>query len=73
MGEFDYRELLDECSQMDEYYEQLQLDLEIEQIASWTLLHRDRMQATYINYDGNIRTIGAPYIDKMFPTIKQED
>ena len=72
MREFDYRELLEECSMLDEYYEQLENELEMEKLMNWTMLYRDNMQITYINYEGEVRTIGAPYIDKMFK-IKQED
>lgn len=72
MREFDYRELLEECSMFDEYYEQLENELEMEKTMNWTLLYSDKMQSTFISYDGEVRTIGAPYIDKVFQ-IKQED
>lgn len=66
MGEFDYREVLKDCEELDDYYEDLMATLDEEQAASWTLLQRDKMQATFISYDGEIRVVGAPYIDKMF-------
>lgn len=70
MGEYDYRQDLADCQALDDYYESLECDLDLERAASWTVLHRDRMHITFIDYNGEVRTIGAPYIDKAFPTNK---
>lgn len=69
-NEPNYQEYLGELAQADEYFDNVLAELdeqqEEEKIKSWTMLYKNDMYATFINYQGNMRCIGAPYIDDCF-------
>lgn len=68
--EQNYQEYLGELAQADEYFDNVLAELDEKQeedkVKSWTMLYKNDMYATFINYQGNMRCIGAPYINDCF-------
>lgn len=67
--EYDYRIDLAELAAADELYNNLMEEFELEKINSWTPIHWDSNVCVYMDATGNIRTIGAPYINSQFKKV----
>lgn len=61
----DYREILAQTAE-EAYIEQMDLEYEEEKAKSWSCIFRDDQIHVYMNYNGEVRVIGKPYIERMF-------
>lgn len=68
MPKDDYRVYLEELALMEQMYDEMEYELELQQIASWKLIYADKNICVYKDMYGATRTIGAAYINKMFKT-----
>lgn len=68
MSKDDYRAYLEELALMEQMYDEMEYELELQQIASWKLIYADQNICVYKDMYGAVRTIGAAYIDRMFKT-----
>lgn len=62
----DYREVLEEISDLDEYFDQLEIELDIESFSDWALVDRTSDYALFKNSRGENRIVSAKQINDAF-------
>ena len=62
----DYRAIYAKMDDLDEYYSWLEEELEEQQAMDWVPIDRTNMYCTFMNRAGEVRTIGAQYVDACF-------
>lgn len=68
MSKDDYRAYLEELALMEQMYDAMEYELELQQIASWKLIYADQNIYVYKDMYGAVRTISATYVNRMFKT-----
>lgn len=66
----DYIEVLEKISDLDEYFDQLETELDIESFSDWTLVDKTSDYALFRNSRGEHRIVSAKQINNAF---KHED
>lgn len=66
MNEEEYQQLLLELEEMDKLVEELLEQEEEDKAEKWVAIDRTDMSCVFMNPKGEVRTIGAAYINNLF-------
>ena len=62
----DYREALAEITDLDEYFDQLEAELDMEDYSDWRMVYRNSNYALFSNSIGKNRIVSAKQINDAF-------
>ena len=62
----DYRAIFAELDDIDAWADQLEEELKMVKNAEWICVEHSNILCVFMNRDGEVRTIGAQYIDECF-------
>ena len=62
----DYRATYAQLDDMDTYFDALEEELEMDKLAEWICVDHSNWSCTFMNRAGEVRIVGAQYIDSCF-------
>ena len=62
----DYRATYAQLDDMDTFFDSIENELEMDALAEWVCIDHSNWSCTFMNRAGEVRIIGAQYIDSCF-------
>ena len=62
----DYRATYAQLDDMDTFFDAIEDELEMDALAEWVCIDHSNWSCTFMNRSGEVRIIGAQYIDSCF-------